>query len=84
MSISRGAGGGCRLTADLKTVSLFDLVRIMEADRLVSACTQPCYECDAQHKHGVPCVTNRHFLQIQNVLDGELKKRNLYEILFEE
>lgn len=83
VSIARGSNGGCRLAADLKKVSLYDLTQIMDADNLVSECTQPCYICDAQQKRGVPCVTNRQLRQIQSTIDGELKKRSIYEMLFD-
>ena len=84
VSIARGSAGGCRLTADLKKVSLYDLIRVMDADSLVSECTQPCYRCGAQEKRGRPCGTNRQLRQIQNVLDGELKKRSIADMLCDE
>lgn len=84
VSIARGAAGGCRLTADLTKISLYDLIRVMDADSLVSECTQPCYRCDAQEKRGRPCGTNRQLRQIQDVLDGELKKRSLADMLCDE
>jgi Rrf2 family protein len=84
VSITRGSSGGCRLTADLEKLTLYDLVRIMDADSRISECTQPCYRCSAQEKRGKPCGTNRQLQQIQNVLDGELKKRSLAVMLCDE
>lgn len=83
VSIARGSNGGCRLSADLKKVSLYDLTQIMDADSLVSECMQPCYKCGAQQKRGMPCVTNKQLRQIQNAIDRELKKRSLHEMLFD-
>lgn len=82
VGVSRGSGGGCRLTADLKTVSLYDLAKIMDSDNCVCECVQPCYRCAAQEKRGEPCATNRQFREIQNILDEELKKRSLFWMLF--
>lgn len=84
VSIARGSSGGCRLVTDLKKISLYDLTQIMDADNYVSECVQPCYKCDAQQKRGVPCVTNKQLRQIQDSIDGELKKRSLYQMLFDE
>lgn len=81
--IARGAEGGCRLNADLKKVSLYDLTRIMDADSLISACTQPGYRCEAQQKRGAACTANRQLRQIQKVLDRELRARSLYQMLFD-
>lgn len=82
VSVARGAGGGCRLTADLKKVSLYDLAKIMESDSYVSECLYPCYRCAAQEKRGAPCPTNAQLREIQDVLDGEMKKRSMFRMLF--
>jgi Rrf2 family protein len=83
VGIARGSGGGCRLIADLKKVSLYDLAKIMDADSLVSACMQPGYKCAARQKRGAACVTNKQLRQIQDTIDRELKKRSLYAMLFD-
>ena len=43
IKIVRGAEGGCRLIVDLHTMSLYDLMEALGADRLVNACMQPEY-----------------------------------------
>lgn len=82
VSIARGAEGGCRLNADLKKVSLYDLTKIMDADSLISACTSPGYRCEAR-KGGAACTANRQLWQIQNVLNRELRRRSLHQMLFD-
>ena len=81
ISITRGKDGGCRLIADLSTVSLYDLMEIMDSDKFVSACTQPEYLCVWREKYGKPCEVHRHLLQIQNKLHDELKAVKLCQIL---
>ena len=38
VEILRGAEGGFRLAIDLKSVTLYDFFRVMEANRLVGSC----------------------------------------------
>jgi len=83
IQIIRGTNGGCRLITDLKNRSLFDLIEIMEADRKISACTQPGFECAWRLKNGTKCTVNNKLIQIQNVLDTELRAHSLHQMLFE-
>ncbi|MDR1621005.1 MAG: Rrf2 family transcriptional regulator, partial [Synergistaceae bacterium] len=71
--IARGAGGGCRLTADLDKTSLYDLVDAMKAERLVSACMQPGFQCAWRKDGASSCVVHGQLQQIQEVLDTELR-----------
>ncbi|QNK41081.1 RrF2 family transcriptional regulator [Caproicibacter fermentans] len=82
--ITRGKDGGCRLIKDLQTVSLFDLMEIMETDKSISACTQPGYPCAWRQKYGKPCMVHQHLQQIQRKLDDELKAFRLSKILSED
>ena len=82
--IRRGADGGCRLYQDLKKVSLYDLTVIMGEDRAVSACMQPGFRCAWREDHGSRCSVHRELAEIQRVLDGELRSRSLYRMLFGE
>ena len=55
IKIVRGAEGGCRLIVDLHTMSLYDLMEALGADRLVNACMQPEYRCTWQERHAEIC-----------------------------
>ena len=46
VKLSRGPGGGCHLVEDLKNVSLYDLITIMEGDAHVTACMQGSYDSE--------------------------------------
>ncbi len=81
VKITRGVDGGCRLIADLKKVSLYDLTKIMEEDNIISACMQTEFQCSWQKKFGTKCMVNRHLQQIQGVLDAELRAHSLHQML---
>jgi Rrf2 family protein len=81
IQISRGADGGCQLVADLNKVSLYDLTQIMEGDHLISTCTKPGHQCAWRQQYDCTCSVNKHLLQIQHVLDSELRARSLRQIL---
>lgn len=81
VQITRGADGGCRLTADLQKVSLYDLTNIMEDDNYISACMQPGYQCEWRQKRNPQCKVNKQLLQIQSVLDKEFRAHSLYQMI---
>lgn len=82
VQIMRGVDGGCRLSANLKQVSLYDLTVIMGEDRTVSACMQPGFQCAWRLQNGDSCQVHRQLLQIQHVLDDELRSHSLHQMLF--
>ena len=80
VEITRGADGGCRLSADLAKVSLYDLMVAMEDRCVVNACMEPDYCCPwAQQNKG--CRTYQQFLVIQSRLDAELRGHSLISLL---
>ncbi|WP_312693259.1 RrF2 family transcriptional regulator [Caproiciproducens sp.] len=81
---TRGVGGGCRLIADLKKVSLYDLTEIMQAEKMISACMQPGFQCAWQQKCSSPCTVHQQLLRIQGVLDAELRALSLHQMLFKD
>ncbi|TGJ77264.1 HTH-type transcriptional repressor NsrR [Caproiciproducens galactitolivorans] len=83
VQITRGADGGCRLAADLRKVSLYDLTQVMEDDNYISACMQPGYQCEWRQKHSPSCKVNKQLLQIQSVLDREFRARSLYQMIYD-
>ena len=80
--IARGAEGGCRLIADLEKTSLYDLIEAMKADRWVGACMRPDFQCVWRRDNASRCVVHGQLQQIQEVLDTELRRRNLRQMLF--
>ncbi len=52
VQVSRGAAGGCRLSCDLRGVSLYDLMAVMGEHDVLCACMEPGYDCRWQSEHG--------------------------------
>lgn len=83
LQIARGAGGGCSLTEDLNNITLYQLIRAMEREAAVSACTEPGYECQWRKAHGGEvCKAHIHLAQIQKAINRELDSHTLQTILF--
>ncbi|WP_283610063.1 RrF2 family transcriptional regulator [Faecalispora anaeroviscerum] len=83
VQIARGADGGYTLAADLSSVTLYRLIRAMERDAAVSACTAPGYKCQWRKAHGGElCKAHIHLAQIQQTLNRELDSHTLQHILF--
>jgi Rrf2 family protein len=81
VQITRGADGGCKLIADLKKVSLYDLTEIIRAEKTISACMQPGFQCAWQQKCDTECMVHQQLVQIQGVLDAELRAHNLHDMI---
>ncbi len=84
IQITRGVDGGCRLTGDLKKLSLYDLTEIVEGNKFISACMQPNFQCAWRKKYNSKCNVHCHLLKIQEVFDRELRTHSIYQILFEQ
>jgi hypothetical protein len=54
----------------------------MKADRLVSACMLPGFQCARRGDNASDCMVHGQLQQIQEVLDIELRKRSLRQVLF--
>ena len=80
VSVTRGAEGGCRLAADLKAATLYDLLQAMEEDGNVTACMDPAFACPWREAHG-GCGVHCALAEIQRRLDEELRAHSLEGIL---
>lgn len=83
IQISRGAEGGCRLTADLTQVTLYDLMEAMGENRTVIACMQPDHACSWREKHGF-CTVHFQLGKVQKRLDDELRSHTLSSLILGE
>lgn len=83
VKITRGAEGGCRLTADLEKTTLYDLLEAMEEEHFVISCMEPGYPCTWRAaRNGAVCGVHCRLAQVQKRLDEELKAHSLAELLF--
>jgi Rrf2 family protein len=81
VSITRGAEGGCSLSADLDQVTLYDLMQAMEEDFRVIACMEPDYDCTWRNANGA-CTVHCELAELQRQLDRELRSRTLRSLIF--
>lgn len=79
--IIRGANGGCRLDCDLKAVSLYDLIRAVEANARLTSCMACGYECEWRGRYGA-CTIHNQLSKVQDAMDAQMRSRSLYWILF--
>lgn len=80
--ITRGAEGGCRLTADLHDISLFQLMHGLGSDFGINACFDDGYECTRAPLCEEPCHIKEGLLKLQNSIEKELKGTDLYSLIF--
>lgn len=81
VEIFRGAEGGCRLSADLGAVTLYDLLRCIDEDLFVNACMSPGYECAWRGAHCGECRFHSNLAGLQRVIEEELKRRTVGAML---
>ncbi len=81
ISIIRGSEGGCKLTADLSTVTLLDILRATGEDICINACTEEGYSCAAREQNGGICTIHNGLCLIQKKLEKELGSHTLSELL---
>lgn len=82
LSATRGVGGGVRLKKDLNSITLYDLLEVIEPDRHISACTSPGYHCEWTEHHHRICRMHIQLALIERRFDAELKKNSLQFLLF--
>ena len=83
VEILRGAEGGFRLNVDLQKMSVYDLVEVMQAGRLIGSCMDGEFECDWRKREG-KCKVHNHLGIIQKKWDDELKGISLHQLIFED
>ena len=81
VEIFRGAEGGCRLSADLDGLTLYDLLRCIDEDLFVNACMSPGYECAWRGAHCGECRFHSNLAGLQRVIEEELKRRTVGAML---
>ncbi len=80
VQVTRGAKGGCRLAVDLDSVSLYDIISIIEGSGTFIACTEDSYECPWRVKHG-DCRVHRNLSVLELGLVDALKSRSVKDML---
>jgi len=78
--LERGPGGGCMLQADLKQVTLYDLVVLMEGDADITACMSGTYDCEWRRTHGI-CKVHLNLCSLQQEINQKLQAKSLWAVL---
>ena len=78
---TRGVGGGVKLSADLHSFTLYDLLGVMNSQRHISACTGDGYRCEWREKDHRRCNFHLNLLKIERDIHDILKRDSLYELL---
>lgn len=81
IEVFRGAGGGCRLKADLAAVTLYDILKCMNDGVFVNACTEPGFECSWKLKNGGVCCFHNSLNEVQANIENELKKYTVSDLM---
>lgn len=79
--VTRGKGGGCRLSCDLNQVTLYQLLLIMNEEVKVSACMGTGYECERREKRSF-CPIHQKLIGIQQNFNQELQSYFLSDLIF--
>ena len=80
VQVSRGAAGGCRLSCDLRGVSLYDLMVVMGEHDVLCACMEPGYDCRWQSEHG-KCAIHCQLTELQRKQDEAFRAVSLHRLL---
>jgi Rrf2 family protein len=81
VDILRGCSGGAKLTCDLGSITMYDLVEALGDHRYVSECLRPGYECEYKQSHGGKCSVQNSLAEMQDHIDNIFKSQTILEIL---
>lgn len=81
LTIHRGVMGGCRLSADLRKVSLYDVFNIIGEERTIAACISLTHKCSWRREHENMCTVHNHLCRIQDTIDREMKAAFIGDLL---
>lgn len=77
ITAQRGVGGGIRLARDPETVTLSEIISATESNRALNTClVNPDYCTQRPY-----CAAHHELRAIQNVLDAELKRVTLAQLI---
>ena len=83
VNIYRGITGGYVLAVDLRKISLYDLIEIVDGGEKLAHCMQPGYQCQWRQARGnSTCKAHINLLHIQQEFVKKMQGYNLYDILF--
>lgn len=81
IEIVRGAQGGCRLIKDLRTITLMDLIRVMDKENMTSHCLDDHPDCQYKQRFQ-KCGIQASFDQIQTDLVTYFSSITMEQFIF--
>ena len=78
---ARGVKGGCELIKPLSEITLYDVVRIVDPSRTIAECVREGVCCTPASGAASCCNVHKHLCRIQNLLDAEMKRYTIQEML---
>ena len=81
LQITRGADGGYELKADLRQLTLYDLLTAMWENWRINACMDEGYACSWRAENKGECSIHCHLRQLQEELDQQLKRYTVAQLL---
>lgn len=79
----RGRGGGYRLIASAAELTIYDIVSAVDENLFINECLRHDHVC-ARNAKKQPCAVHKEFKRIQEILDMELRRSSLSELIAEE
>jgi Rrf2 family nitric oxide-sensitive transcriptional repressor len=79
VSASRGQTGGYSLAAEPSSITLWDVIVLMERNSSISRCLAPDYECDCIPD--VQCPIRKVFHQVQQRIESMFRKVTIQELV---
>lgn len=80
VSIVRGVSGGYILTADLEKLTLYDVISVIDSNLFINKCMEQGYVCERNPDLN-PCRIHQELARIQNIMEKELKKTPIRDLI---
>ena len=74
----RGNKGGYLMNVSLEDITIYDIVKLMEEDVVITHCMKQ--ECERNSKDD-PCRIHKELVRVQKIMEEELSKKKMREIL---
>lgn len=79
LTVKRGTGGGYEIAADLRGLTLLDVISAFDNTFVIIECMKSQYDCNRTAKHD--CCMHRAFSGIHHRLQMEFSRNNLADLL---
>lgn len=81
VTATRGINGGCRLNKELKEITLYDVMKVMEKKSFLVACMENGFVCPYKESNCGICNIHNNLIPIEMNLIKELQNHNVYDLI---